>query len=183
MYYNPDEAAREYQRAHPEASIEQANSAAWEFGRHLLKRAIRERLDYTFETTLGGNTIRSMLEQAAAAGLEVRVWYTGLASVDLHLERVQQRVRGGGHDIPSETIRRRYKQSIANLVWLMPALTSLVVYDNSAPADPATGAEPRPVLLLQLENGRIQGPEDLSRTPEWAKPIVARAMELDQAPR
>jgi hypothetical protein len=63
-------------------------------------------------------------------------------------------------------------------VQLLPALTELRVYDNSAAADPAEGHAPRPVLLLHVERGRIVGPPDLSSTPEWAKPIVAAALEL-----
>jgi len=125
VYYNPDEAAREYRTARPQASVEGANGAAWELGRQMLARAIRDGLEYVFETTLGGNTIPAMLEQASAAGHEVHIWFTGLGSVELHLERVRQRVLQGGHDIPPETIRHRYKQGLLNLIRLMPGLTSL----------------------------------------------------------
>jgi hypothetical protein len=87
-------------------------------------------------------------------------------------------VRAGGHDIPQATIRRRWRHSRLNLVQLLPALTELRVYDNSADADPATGRAPQPVLVLHLLRGRIVGPSDLSSTPEWAKPIVAAALSL-----
>ena len=56
-------------------------------------------------------------------------------------------------------------------------LTELRVYDNSATADPAAGQAPRPVLVLHMERGRIVGPPDLA-TPDWAKPIVATALQL-----
>ncbi|MEK7468835.1 MAG: zeta toxin family protein [Planctomycetota bacterium] len=182
-YYNPDEAARAHKEAHPEATAEEANAAAWEFGRRMLEEAARERKNFAFETTLGGNTIMFLLENAANSGLDVRIWYTGLASVELHLKRVRQRVRLGGHDIPEEMIRRRYENGPRNLIRLMPKLASLRVYDNSAAGDPAAGVAPKPVLVLQMEKGRIAGPKDLSRTSEWAKSIVARAMELHSAPR
>jgi len=181
-YYNPDEAAREYRAVRPESTVEQANAAAWEIGREMLVRAIRGRLDFVFETTLGGKSITSLLEGAITAGLAVSIWYTGLATVQLHMERVRARVREGGHDIPSAAIRRRYEQSPRNLIRLMPGLTSLYVYDNSTPADPATGVAPIPFLVLHMEDGRIKGPEDLARTPDWAKSIVARALELHQEP-
>lgn len=177
-YYNPDEAARAHREAHPESTAAQANSAAWEFGRRLLEQAIRDRKDFAFETTLGGNTIVSLLEKAAGAGLDVRVWYAGLATAELHISRVRQRARLGGHDIPEEMIRRRYENSPRNLIRLMPILASLRVYDNSAPGDPAAGRAPKLILILHMEKGRIVGPKDLSRTPDWAKPIVARAMEI-----
>lgn len=182
-YYNPDEAARAWLEAHPEGTSEAANAAAWEFGRQLLEEAIREKKDFAFETTLGGNTIVALLERAADSGLDVRVWFTGLSSVELHLKRVRQRVRLGGHDIPEEMIRRRYLAGPQNLVRLMPKLAALRVYDNSAAAEPASGVPPNPVLVIHMERGRIKSPKDLSRTPEWAKPVVARAMELHQQSR
>lgn len=181
-YYNPDEAAREIMAANPGLRQTEANAAAWEQGRRLLHRAIDEGLDFTFETTLGGNTIPTLLAEAAKRGIEVDVFYVGLDSADAHVERVRQRVRAGGHDIPEADIRRRYRHSLINLVKLLPVLTGLRVYDNSAPADPATGQAPKPVLVLHTERSRIVGPSDLTSTPAWAKPIVAAALELTQRP-
>ena len=65
-----------------------------------------------------------------------------------------------------------------NLVSLLPVLTELRVYDNSADADPAAGHAPRPVLVLHVKCGEIVGPPDLSSTPQWAKPIVAAALKM-----
>jgi predicted ABC-type ATPase len=177
-YYDPDEAANALMTANPGLTQIRANAAAWQQGKRLLQRAIAERLDFAFETTLGGSTIPRLLAEAASQGIEVRIWYVGLASVDAHIARVRQRVRAGGHDIPEATIRRRWRHSRLNLVQLLPALTELRVYDNSAEADPATGHAPRPVLVLHVERGQIVGPSDLSSTPEWAKPIVAAALSL-----
>lgn len=176
-YYNPDEAARNLMASRPELTQAEANAIAWRIGRTLLERAIRDRLDFAFETTLGGNTIPRLLREAARSGIEILVWYVGLKSPELHIERVAARVRGGGHAIPEETIRQRYDRSRLNLVQLLPSLTVLRVYDNSDQADPEAGELPVPRLVLHLEAGHIVGPEDLAQTPEWAKPIVAAALQ------
>ena len=63
-YFNPDEAARQIRAEDPALSIVEANAIAWEAGRALLERAIAERLDYTFETTLGGETITGLFGSA-----------------------------------------------------------------------------------------------------------------------
>jgi predicted ABC-type ATPase len=178
-YYNPDEAARALRSAEPGMDQVRANSLAWQQGKRLLERAINERLDFAIETTLGGSTMLGLLIRAAALGIEVRVLYVGLPSAEAHIERVRQRVRAGGHDIPEADIRRRYRHSRLNLVRLLPALTELRVYDNSAEADPAAGHAPRPLLVLHVKKGRIVAPDDLSSTPEWAKPIVAAALKLE----
>jgi predicted ABC-type ATPase len=176
-YYNPDEAACELMAERPELTLDEANAAAWQTGRALLERAIRERLDFAFETTLGGNTVPRLLSEAAKSGIEIFVWYVGLESPELHIERVAARVRRGGHSIPEDLIRRRYERSRLNLVRLLPSLTALRVYDNSGQADPETGGQPAPRLVLHLEAGRIVGPEDLSQAPDWAKPIIVAVLQ------
>ncbi len=179
-YYNPDEIARALISANPKVSQPDANSAAWRQGVRLLKRAIDERLDFAFETTLGANTIPRLLAEAAAQGIEIYVWYIGLSSPELHIERVRARVRRGGHDIPAEQIRRRYDHSRLNLIELLPRLTALQVFDNSAGGDPAAGRMPQLKPVLNLAHGKILNPRDLRHTPDWAKPIVAAALKLSQ---
>jgi predicted ABC-type ATPase len=176
-YFNPDEAARRLIEANPGLEQVKANAAAWRQGKRLLERAIAERLDFAFETTLGGATMTRLLSEAAAAGFEVHVFYVGLASPDLHLTRVRQRVAGGGHDIPEADVRRRWRHSRMNLIKLLPALAELRVYDNSTVGDPAAGDAPAPVLVLHVVAGDIVGPADLTATPAWAKPIVAAALK------
>jgi predicted ABC-type ATPase len=179
-YYNPDEAARQLIAADPKLGLDEAIVAAWRQGSGLLRQAIAERLDFAFETTLGGNTIPRLLAEAAAQGVAIYIWYAGLSSPELHLRRVRSRVRQGGHDIPEDAIRRRYERSRLNLIALLPLLTALRMYDNSVEADPADGATPTPALVLHVERGRILNPADLPRAPDWAKPIVAAALKLAQ---
>jgi predicted ABC-type ATPase len=177
-YFNPDEAARKILAANKGITQEVANSAAWHEGRRLLERAIDERLDFAFETTLGGRTITRLLEVALSRGIEVRVWYVGLISPELHIERVKARVAAGGHDIPGEKIRERYNQSRENLIKLVPKLTELRVYDNSEDADPSTGSSPEPRLILHMEGQTIADVYDLAAAPAWAKAILIEAIRL-----
>ena len=175
-YVNPDEAAARILRANSGITRSEANSAAWHQGKRLLERAISERLDFAFETTLGGQTITMLLERALSEGIEVRIWYVGLASVEMHIARVKERAAKGGHDIPDETIRVRYDRSRVNLIRLMPALTGLRVFDNSTEGDPAEGVAPQPLLILHLVDGLVQRTCALDAAPVWAKPLLAAAL-------
>ena len=186
-YFNPDLAAREaisIASALGRAMTQgEANAWAWNEGVARLRRAIAERGNYALETTLGGDTIVGLLLEAADAGLGVNVWFVGLDSVELHVTRVQQRVARGGHDIPRADIERRYIRGRVNLIRLLPKLSQLVVYDNSAQVDPAAPTKVAPRLLLRSVGGVITGPSDLSQTPAWAKPIIAAALKLDRSRR
>ncbi|MBI3981841.1 MAG: zeta toxin family protein [Gemmatimonadetes bacterium] len=175
-YFNRDEAARLMLAANPGISLAQANAEAWQQGKRLLERAIAQRLDFAFETTLGGTTIARLLQKAIASGVELRVWFVGLNSPELHIARVRARVERGGHPVPESKIRERYDSSRLNLVRLLPGLTALRVYDNSTERDPHAGKAPTPQLILQWERGRVVEACDLALVPEWAKPIVAAAL-------
>lgn len=177
-YFDPDEFARTLMARNSTMRQMDANAVAWLRGRTLLERAIAQHLDFALETTLGGNTIPKLLARAVSHGIAVRVWYVGLASPELHIARVRARVRQGGHDIPEADILRRFEHSRLNLIELLPKLTALRVFDNSTDSDPASGRTPVPVLVLGMVDGQVVEPKDLSRTPAWAKPIVAAALRL-----
>jgi predicted ABC-type ATPase len=180
-YFNPDETAMSI-RDSTGCSQEEANSLAWQEGKRRLESAIHGRYNHAFESTLAGNTIPALLAEAAGAGIEVFVWFIGLSSPEQHIARVRARVAAGGHDIPEETIRRRWDASRRNVIALMPHLTELRVFDNSVEENPATGTIPEPRLLLHWRHNRILVPSarKMLDTPEWAKPILAAALRLQR---
>lgn len=119
----------------------------------------------------------------AGAGLRAeKLNYLGLSSAEQHIARVRARVAAGGHDIPEAKIRERWDASRRNIIALMPGLTELKVFDNSEEGDPDAGTIPPPRLLLHWRRGTIVFPgiRGLARTPDWAKPIVARALQLQR---
>jgi predicted ABC-type ATPase len=181
-YFNPDEAAKRFRQTKQDASIDEANALAWQEGKMRLEFAIETRSSFTFESTLGGNTIPRLLREAAEAGLQVVIWFVGLSTPEQHIARVRARVAAGGHNIPEEMIRQRWDTSRRNVISLMPFLTELRVFDNSGERD-ASGTIPRQTELLRWRNGLIVSPDSdaLATTPEWAKPIVARALQLQRA--
>jgi predicted ABC-type ATPase len=176
-FFNPDVVARKFLARIPGITQEEANAAAWEQGRRLLERAIvEERKDFAFETTLGGNTIPALLRKAISRGIEVRIWYVGLESAELHLSRVRSRVALGGHNIPEAKVRERYARSQLRLIELLPGLTELRVFDNSEEGDPQKGQTPEPKLLLHMREGKIVTLYDLHAVPSWAKAILQTAI-------
>jgi predicted ABC-type ATPase len=175
-FFNPDVFAARLREQQPGLSSEQANGLAWTLGRKGLERALADGLTYAFETTLGGASIAKLLLDGARHGAEIHVWFAGLATPELHLRRIQARVAAGGHDIPEAKVRERFDASRSNLVKLMPVLASLRVYDNSFDADPRAGRRPQPVLLLQMQAGRVVAHAPLARVPAWAKPLLAAAL-------
>lgn len=182
-YFNPDDAARRIRETTKGASMDDANAQAWQAGKLRLERAIETRSSFSFESTLGGNTIPGLLRQATEAELKVVVWFVGLSTPEQHIARVRARVASGGHDIPEEMIRQRWDSSRRNVIALMPFLHELRVFDNSHEGDSSAGTIPPPRELLYWSDGAIVSPDAdaLAATPEWAKPIVTRALKLQRA--
>jgi len=177
-WFNPDTYARGL-LARFGCSQAEANAEAWQEGMRRLEQAIARSGNFAFETTLGGNTVARRLREATATH-DVALWFTGLDSPERHLARIRFRVAHGGHDIPEEKVRERYDASRRNLIALLPYLSQLQVYDNSVDAVPGQPL-PNPRLLLQMEDHRIDFPNDietLQRTPEWAKPILVAALSM-----
>jgi predicted ABC-type ATPase len=181
-YFNPDDAARRIMEM-TGASINDANARAWQEGKLRLELAIETRSSFAFESTLGGNTIPRLLRQAADTGLTVSVWFVGLSAPEQHIARMRARVASGGHSIPEEMIRQRWDGSRRNIIALMPFLTELRVFDNSEERDASAGTIPPLRQLLLWRDGAIVSPdvEALATTPDWAKPIIARALKLQRA--
>ncbi|MEZ5568878.1 MAG: zeta toxin family protein [Halioglobus sp.] len=171
-YFNPDEVARSLREADRTLSQTQANAQAWTMGFEQLSRAIEEELDYTFETTLGGNSICQRLHEAIDKGREVRIFFCGLASPELHMERVAARVARGGHDIPEAKIRERWIGAIHNMLGLIPRCAAVRVFDNSEPSD---RGGPQPVCLFSLVGNSFDS-LPVESMPEWARPLASAAI-------
>lgn len=177
-WYNPDKYAAALVRELG-VGLAEANARAWQHGKALLERAIATGSNHAFETTLGGNTIARLLREASKTH-DLLMLYCGLATPELHIARVAQRVAHQGHPIAEGKIRERWNTSRANLVQLLPVLSSLQVFDNSRSVAPGQDI-PDPVLLLELEAGRIVFPDVASRdalaaVPVWTRPILEAAI-------
>jgi predicted ABC-type ATPase len=73
-----------------------------------------------------------MLQEFRAQGYEVYLYFLWLPDVAMNVSRVAERVRQGGHNVPEEDIRRRYRRGIANFLRVYRPLTDFwIVYDNS----------------------------------------------------
>jgi predicted ABC-type ATPase len=180
VWFNPDTFARELV-ARTGCTQQDANAAAWQESLRRLDEAIAEHRHHAFETTLGGHTVAGRI-RAATRTHDVLMWFCGLSSPELHIRRVRARVEAGGHDIPAARIRERYPRALRNLIQLLPDLAHLRVFDNSREAAPGE-AVPDPVPVLEMQAGKVISPSPgdaaaLSRTPDWARPIVEAALSI-----
>ena len=128
-FVNADEIAKGLSPFNPE-------SVAIDAGRLMLQRMydlLSMDEDFAFETTLASRSYVKFIEQAQSKGYFVSLLFFWLPTPEQAIERVATRVNEGGHNIPSDTIRRRYFSGIRNLMALYtPICNYWVIYDNSS---------------------------------------------------
>lgn len=107
-FANSDEFAKGLSPFQPE----KASIAAGRYMVAKIRYLLRKQMDFGIETTLATRTILKTVKMAQNAGYTVTLLYFWLNSPDLAVERVRARVEAGGHNIPEETIRRRYQVGI-----------------------------------------------------------------------
>ena len=86
--------------------------AAIQAGRLMLKaiaQHVARRESFAFETTLSGVGYARQIPQWRQLGYRLELFFLSLPSADMAVQRVAERVRQGGHDIPEATIRRRFE--------------------------------------------------------------------------
>jgi predicted ABC-type ATPase len=113
----------------------QPEGAAFEAARVMLTR-IRALADtrshFAFETTLATRSYARLVRDLKGRGYRFHVMFLWLRSPELALERVRRRALSGGHDVPEEVVRRRYRRGAHNFFdSYQPLADSWVVYDNS----------------------------------------------------
>jgi len=97
----------------------QPQAAMFRAGRLMLEEIARHAAEghsFAFETTLSGRTYLPMISAWRASGFKVKLIFLSLATPEEAIERVAMRVAQGGHDVPPETIRRRFASGMCNFL-------------------------------------------------------------------
>ena len=127
-FVNSDEFAKSLSPFNPENASIQASRYMLMKIRYLL----RKQSDFAVETTLATRTLLKTAKMAQNAGYTVTLLYFWLNSPELAIERVRARVESGGHNIPEETIRRRYHVGIDYFFhYYAPVCERWILADNS----------------------------------------------------
>lgn len=127
-FVNADNIARGLSPFNEEAS-------AFAAGRLMIERInslARLGESFAFETTCAGVGHLRLLKMCRAVGYRLTLVFLWLPSPAAALARVARRVSEGGHRIPDEVIKRRYKAGLRNLCSAyLPLVDIALVYDNS----------------------------------------------------
>ncbi len=95
-----------------------------------IRQCIDRGLPFTQETTLSGYKTEATAKEVKELGYRVRLFYVGLDTVDESLQRIENRVRRGGHGIPHDDVTRRFSQRWEAVGKILPYCDEAEFYDN-----------------------------------------------------
>lgn len=111
---------------------QQAAFAAGRILRARLRVLAAAGVDFGFETTLATKSYVPWIIGLKARGYSFELVFLWLPSPDLAVNRVRERVRLGGHDVPEATVRRRYDAGLRNFFRLYRSIADRwTIVDNS----------------------------------------------------
>lgn len=90
-------------------------AAGREFSRRL-SAALKSQQSLVIESTLSGSSLARTIEKARYDGYQITIVFVFLDSVALCLHRISERVQQGGHDVPEEDVRRRFRR-VFSVFW------------------------------------------------------------------
>jgi predicted ABC-type ATPase len=98
---------------------------------HQMNIYLSEKKTFGFESNLADIDTWKFIERIQIFGYQVHIIYYGLDDVNICIQRVQQRVKEGGHDVRQDIIKQRYEQSLALLKHYLALPNTLVLKDSS----------------------------------------------------
>ena len=138
---NPDNFTSEAKGAHRDLNqvgadlvgVERAEKAVW--------RAIAEGRSVFVETVLSSDKFVAAVRAAQYRRYRTRLIFVALPTVDLALQRIEVRVNAGGHNVPEQKVRERWKKAHDNLTVFLPLVDDVLIFSNESETDPVLVAE------------------------------------------
>jgi predicted ABC-type ATPase len=91
---------------------------------------LQSKASFVSETVFSHASKIELIERAKQAGYQIVVYIVAVDNPETLVERVSNRVREGGHDVPTEKILSRYPRTLANLAKALPLADIAFLYDS-----------------------------------------------------
>lgn len=150
-YINADEIAK----ALPEAEGENKDVRASRILINAMDEYEARRDDFAIETTLASRSLAPRVRRLRENGYRFQLLFFWLASPELNIQRVAERVQKGGHHIPEDVIRRRYVGGLKNFFSIyLPLADDWRAFDNTIQNQSVLVAEHRPGQAETIYNSQ-----------------------------
>ena len=129
---------------------------------------LRHRRSFATETVFSHRSKVELIRRAVEDGYLVSL-HVILVPEDLAVVRVENRVENGGHEVPQEKVRSRYRRLWTNIAEAIDLSSEAHVYDNTSARSPFR-------LLTSFRNGRLV---DDPSWPVWTPTELTAGVLVD----
>ncbi len=129
---------------------------------YIRRQMLRQGVTFSFETVMSAPDKIELLKTAKESGYRIYLYFVTTADVSINIERVADRVKKSGHNVPLDKITSRYERSL-NLLWPAIELADRTyIFDNS-------GEQPELVMEITPER---KGIFTIGVLPYWVRKYV-----------
>ena len=122
---------------------------------------LENNIEFTFETVLSTPRNISLMHRAKEKNYYVICIYVLTSDPQINIERVKQRKRNGGHDVPPDKVYQRYIRALNLFPQVLDICNELYVFDNSK-----DNSQHGSKIILRSLNGHIDMYPNEIWTPE-----------------
>lgn len=139
----------------------------------LCHKLLEAGVSFTVETVMSHPSKVDWLAEARRRGFRTYLYYIATEDPEINVSRVKNRVRLGGHDVPEQKIRSRYKRSLDLLVEAIKQTSRAYLFDNSNDSGPESRT-----WIAEVESGSTLVTK-ADTIPDWCSVHVLQKMTRD----
>lgn len=137
------------------------SSKAEIIARQRIKKYTESKESFMIESNLALQADYDWIGNMQKAGYEVCLYFLCTSIIDINIERVQKRVKEGGHNIPEAIVRQRYNNGLMYLKGKLHTYNEVTLIDNS---------EDTSKNVALVKDGKMIFKE--VNCPEWAQKLL-----------
>ena len=132
---------------------------------------IKQKISFSFETVMSHPGKVDFLRFAAQMGYTTYLYYIVTESSDININRVENRVIKGGHNVPVKKIRERYHRSLELLLDALKVSDRAYLIDNSKKSN---------FVILEKKYDGLGYPQ-IENMPHWYEKYVVNKLNNDKS--
>lgn len=132
---------------------------------YLTEKMLETNGTFFYETVFSHKSKLQLLQKAKNKGFKVYLYFISTQNPTINWERVQSRVKQGGHGVPKGKVFSRYRNSLENLYLALKVVDRAYFFDNSE-SDKTSYLN-----FAEFRDGQIK---IISEVPDWFNEYVIK---------
>ena len=119
---------------------------------------LNSKISHSYESVMSHHSHLDYIKSANAVGFKCYLYYVCIADPCINIERVDERVRLGGHPVPVEKIASRYERSLSQIFDMAKQCRRVYFFDNTNALVPFAEINPQGFLDIKAKEYQAVSP-------------------------